>query len=157
MSSSVTVAEVFRAVGLKPHGPVRWGKPVVEAAPGVYLVSLTPNPTAKHRYLNVDYLSSEEQERWLPGEPVLYIGRTSRKLCMRLCEFYCHEYGDSSPHRGGQAIKLLRGCPLWVFWAGTERFLDDEREMIAFFKDRMGSLPFANRKRGSRSRKRPRP
>src|SRR5262245_7103585 len=128
-----TVRDVFRAAGLSPHGPVSWKERVPESAPGVYIISLTGSPDTAASDLEFDKLGlpgySMEQSRWVPNQPVIYIGRTKRSLRQRLNEFYKHRYGERRPHRGGQIVTLLT-CPIWVFWAPTNECESAEDVMI---------------------------
>lgn len=144
--SPLTAGDVFRAADLVPHGPVAWGTLPAETAPGVYVVSLLDDPQGCIGLPSADYLSERERERWLPGHPVVYIGRTRRPLARRIREFYRHKHGKTAPHRGGQAVKLLI-CNLWVFWCPTDEPTHAEHAMIEAFCRHTGRLPFANRRR----------
>jgi hypothetical protein len=73
----------------------------------------------------------------------VYIGRTG------LRQFYRHKYGASSPHRGGQAMLLLK-CPLLVYWAPTGDYAATEHVMIEWFRSQAGKLPLGNRIRSAR-------
>lgn len=94
---------------------------------------------------------------WLPDEPILYIGTTSRTVKRRVCEFYCTDLGERSPHRGGHWLKTLSILDrLYVFWALTPEAKDIESQLLQTFAERTladtsialdtknGSLPFAN-------------
>lgn len=142
----LTVSRLFKHVDLLPCGPVSWGLPLPESRCGVYVVSLVRDPDVPCGPVDVSYLGDIEAARWCDGQPVIYIGRTRRPLRYRLGQFYRHEHGKGSPHRGGQAIKLLT-CELWVFWASSNRPTECERAMIDIFIDQVGKLPFANRRR----------
>lgn len=144
--SAPTVMQVFGEAGLRPLGPVLWGERIAESAPGIYVVALVSDPNGRCDPVDVAYLSESELARWLHRQPVIYIGRTRRALARRLQEFYRHKHGKPSPHRGGQAVKLLT-CQLWVFWSPTNDPVQAERDMIAEFRNQTGRLPFANRRR----------
>ncbi len=146
MPTGSTVSELFKAADLSLCGPVRWGTPVSECRCGVYVVALVRKPALGCRQRNVEYLPSLERKRWLQKQPIIYIGRTRRSLAVRIAEFYCHEYGDKRPHRGGQAVILLC-CDRWVYWSPTNDPKAAERTMIDAFVDRAKELPFANRRR----------
>ena len=122
------IAEAFGVVQLLPHGPVRWGTPVPERRPGIYVVTT--------------------------AYEIVYIGRTTQPLQRRVGQFYRHKHGRRSPHRGGQDVKLL-SCPLWIYRAPTDDPVGVEHRMIETFKARMNKLPFANRNAGTKSRRRP--
>ena len=141
----MTVAEVFNEASLLPHGPVRWKTQISESSGGVYVVALVGEANLGFQ-LYADYLETLELQRWLPNEPVVYIGCTRCKdgLAKRVTDFYRHTYGKKSPHKGGEAVKLLR-CDLWVYWSPAIDPFDSERTMINAFKERVGKLPFANR------------
>jgi hypothetical protein len=119
----MNVRDVFQAAGLEPCGPASWGEPVPERGPGVYVV--------------------------VADDQIIYIGRSGRPLRRRLREFYRHRHGARSPHRGGQAVLLLK-CPLVVYWAATADYAAAENCMIEFFKSQVGELPYANRVRSAR-------
>ncbi len=142
----LTIHELFTAARLELRGPVTWGTPIREERCGVYIVAVIASPKTTCDPIIVDYLPERDLARWIQGQPAIYIGRTTRELASRLGEFYRHRYGDSAPHAGGQAVKLLR-CPLWVFWAATDDPIAAERAMIGAFFERAGRLPFANRRR----------
>ena len=146
-SDSVTVAELFKSVDLRPCGPVAWRVPVPAEGPGVYVVARVQSA---HRSPcppeNVQHLRQHLRERWLPDQPVLYIGRTVQPLRARVAAFYAQRYGARGPHAGGQHVLLMR-CPLWVYWAetGSRDPVTVEREMLLNFRARTGGRrPFAN-------------
>jgi hypothetical protein len=153
---SITVHEVFRAAGLKASGPVRWGEIVPEKQAGVYIVAAVEDPDEGCGAIDVSYLKDQIAERWIPSEPVIYIGRSRRPLSLRIREFNKHIHGAKSPHQGGQDAKLLR-CPLWVFWSPTQHAAIAEDKMIERFKSEVGRLPFANRVRSAQAKKTSRP
>jgi hypothetical protein len=144
----VTVSDVFRAAELKPCGPVAWKAPVTETRPGVYVVALTKSPVAKGRRFTSDAVLSQRHkaiaQRWQPGQPVLYIGRTKGPLRKRLRQFYKHRFGDPRPHCGGQSVVALK-CKIWVHWAATDSPYEAEDRMIEHFRRVVGELPYANR------------
>ena len=148
----MTVTELFDAAKLSPLGPVRWGTPIAESSKGVYVVALVGE--ANLGCQDAEFLEPPEQERWLPNEPVVYIGQTTTQtLAKRVGQFYLHKYGDKRPHYGGQAVKLLlhprspwHPCDLWVYWSPASDPRGSERTMIDAFKERVGRLPFANRR-----------
>lgn len=143
----MTVAELFAASGLVPQGPKRWREPLEEPRPGVYVVALVPGAAdAAPATFDVTSLPPAELKRWMIGEPVIYVGRATSSLRGRLEQFYRHTYGESAPHRGGQAVLLLT-CPLWVYWSTTDSPIKAERMMIEEFCKRVGRLPYANRRR----------
>jgi hypothetical protein len=141
----LSVTELFRSVDLKMHGPVDWGQPILEPASGIYVITLLDPLTTL-----VDHLPDSERVRWNVGQEIIYIGKAKR-IRRRIREFYRHQYGAKSPHRGGQAIKLLN-CPMMVYWSLVADYAEAEHRLIKSFQDSIGSLPFANRVRAARMR-----
>jgi hypothetical protein len=141
----LSVPDLFRVVSLGMRGPVPWGTPIEETSSGVYVIALV-DPAAPF----VENLSEAELARWNAGEEIIYIGRATG-LRKRIAQFYRHEYGRSSPHRGGQDIKLL-SASIQVCWAGASDCAAAERLMIDKFRAEVGALPFANRMRAARTR-----
>jgi hypothetical protein len=149
----MTVAEVFRTAKLSPLGPVPWGTQVPERTPGVYVIARVRDPEAgciprplpfmeplpSNLVLDMEY----ERKRWLPHEPIIYIGRTTRTIRERLGRFYRHKCRKPAPHAGGQVIKLLH-CDLWVYRSPAPDPMKSERDMIRAFIKQVGQEPFAN-------------
>jgi len=156
----LTVAEIFREVNLSPHGPVPWGDDVGECGEGVYVIARVRNATDGCKACDLQFKSLPpnlapnrecEQKRWLPNEPVLYIGQTSQPLCKRIRQFYGQKVCKKGPHAGGQVVILL-ACDLWVYWSPTTRPKDFEKAMISAFEKRVGRRPFANGEHGKPKR-----
>jgi hypothetical protein len=160
----LTVTEVFRTANLSlQDDPVPWGTRVSDLprSKGVYVVARVgdPNlgckacappfvdPLPENLVLDLEY----ERQRWLPNEPVLCIGGTTRTICKRIGDFYDHEVGNKSPHAGGQVVKLLK-CDQWVYWSPTTDPMESEKAMISAFKKQMHHLPFANGEHGKPKR-----
>jgi len=108
-----------------------------------YVVAVVGDPKSNCD-VKANYLKKAERQRWVPSEPVIYIGQTTRPLSRRIREFYRHQYGKRSPHSGGQAVKLLK-CQMWVYWSPANDPLDAELLMLCAFRKKVGRLPFANR------------
>ena len=156
MDTHLTVTEVFKAANLSPRGPVLWGTRISDlpTCKGVYVVAriADPNcgceacalpfevPLRPNLILDLEY----ERQRWLPNEPVLYIGQTTQSLRNRIAAFYRHEVGSNRPHAGGQVVKLLE-CARWVYWSPAGDPEDSELLMICAFRKGLGQLPFANK------------
>jgi putative transcriptional regulator len=150
---SITVKQLFSAAGLPVHGPVRWKEEKVsERRPGVYVVATVSNPDNESGLVRAAGLRKEAAARWIPSQPILYVGQTTRPLSTRISEFYRHEHGASSPHSGGEDVLLLK-CERWVYWSPTENPIVAECRMIEEFEARFGRLPFGNLKRPSRARR----
>jgi hypothetical protein len=162
MEVNLTIAEVFRKVNLSPRGPVPWGKLISESSAGVagvYVVARVRDPGVGCKACALPFIDplpaglnlqlESEQRRWLPNEPVVYIGQTGRTIRERVGEFYRQKCGDKRPHAGGQVVGLL-GCKLWVYWSPAIHPRDSERTMICAFKEQTGQEPFANSNRRRR-------
>ena len=143
-----TAEALFTVVGLRPSGPVLFGDPVPETAPGVYIIAHTRDPRSAappdgyHPHFSLadisdwlDFVPSMAldgvrpspesicarlRQFWLPDEPVLYIGQTGSGLRKRLRQYYRTPLGRPKPHAGGYWLKTLTdyGCT-FVFWAAT--------------------------------------
>lgn len=96
-------------------------------------------PLPRELDLDLEY----ERKRWLPAEPILYIGKASRSIANRMRSFYRHKCGDNSPHAGGQVLKLLQPG-LWVYWAAVADAYETEQAMIKAFEKEAHQPPFAN-------------
>jgi putative transcriptional regulator len=143
---TITVTELFRAAGLPVFGPVSWEKTVNEKRPGVYVIATVGDPDERVSPSVPENLPPMVASRWLPQQPVLYIGQTSRSLKARINEFYRHKHGARGPHKGGQDVKLVLNCPLSVYWSATERCVEAEKRMIEEFVTITNRLPFGNLK-----------
>lgn len=156
----ISVNTLFVAAGLA--GPVTspWGRvpPIPLQEGGVYVVSLESDPAVKlTRSRSIRFLPPHVAPRWHSGQPVVYIGRTRRNLRKRLAEFYRHQLGNPSPHRGGEDVLRLcdEGWKLWVHWQPVppQRAAEVEALMLERFANSLPNfighrLPFANRQRG---------
>ena len=157
----ISVASSFASAGLVPKGRVRWEEEFSERAPGVYVLSLTPDwdsvsPTlvtapidvvqldrlvAARPYVRVDGSPADSALLgrrigcfWLPKEPILYIGQTKKPLRSRVGDFYKHSIGDRSPHAGGWWVKALSCLPdVYVHYVPTNDFEACERVMLRHF------------------------
>ncbi len=141
----LSVPELFRRASIEIRGHVAWGSAVPDTSSGVYVIALAEpaaNFTAK--------LSEDQLKRWNADEEIIYIGRATQ-LRKRIAQFYRHEYGRSSPHRGGQDIKLLTGLTE-VYWGSALDFAEAEKAMIDAFHAEVGALPFGNRMRAAQKR-----
>lgn len=158
-TKGISVAQLFVAAHTEPVGPIPWGRvPPVPLAPGgVYVVATDwgiTNRVGAGR--SVSFLPESAADKWHIGQPVVYIGCTTRPIAVRLREFYRHKRGNRSPHYGGQDVHLLVDAkwPLWVWWsrmepgaakraeaAMLERFARGLPEAAAY------RYPFANRRR----------
>ena len=140
---AVTPDELFEHAGIAPTGTARWGETIPEPGPGVYVVSMS-DPTR----VEFDARFELERGRWLDNQAIVYIGR-SQHLAKRLRQFYRHVYGARSPHRGGQAILLLR-CDKLIRWAATRDYAGAEHRLLEVFERKTCRRPFGNRMRSAR-------
>lgn len=141
------VSELFAQVNLLACGPVGWGRRVEESRPGIYVITQAHQPCKALAFKpvpsGVQIDMAYEQQRWLEGEPIIYIGKTDMPISKRIGQFYNHQFGNRSPHAGGQILLLLE-CDLSVYWAPSLTPLKTEKEMLNHFKRRNEKLPFAN-------------
>ena len=148
LGSSSGGADLLRAVGLMPDGPVMWGRPLTTRSAGVYVVELNPPAPAapldlsrigkwieRLPRLQLDGLAPTSRavaarlsSLWLPMESVIYVGATTGSLGGRVLSLARHVLGDRRPHADGQWLHALVGIErARVWWADTdapEEYLD---------------------------------
>ncbi len=144
---------LFRAVGLTPDGPARWGVPIRAGGPGVFVVEW-PAPLdrapvdisavgtwlARVPTLMVDgerptgkALAARLAAWWLPGETIVYVG-SARSLAKRLDAQVRTPLGDARPNPAGQWLKALRGFDgTRVWWATTDAAEEYEDALLEAF------------------------
>jgi len=132
---------------------VPWGTDVQESNAGVYVVARVGDPEVCCKACALPFIDplppdivldlENERQRWLPNEPIVYIGKTDQPVHKRVGDFYRHKCGDKSPHAGGQVVKLLQ-CDLWVYWSPVANPYDTEQAMICAFRQEAGQIPFGN-------------
>jgi len=146
-------AALFRAVGLTPDGPGRWGGPVRTPGPGVVVVEW-PAPLerapvdisavgtwlARVPTLLVDgerptgkALAARLAAWWLPGETIVYVGG-AKSLGRRVEAMAATRLGDARPSPAGGWLKALRGFEatrLW--WAATDAAEEYEDALLEAF------------------------
>jgi hypothetical protein len=149
---------LFRAVGLTPDGPARWGAPIRATGPGVFVVEW-PAPLerapvdisavgtwlARVPTLLVDGerptgkgLAARLAAGWLPGETIVYVG-SARLLAKRLEAQVRTPLGDARPNPSGQWLKALRGFDAArVWWAATDAAEEYEDALLEAFA---GAIP----------------
>ena len=156
MSSALSAAELLRSLGLDVDGPTRWGTKPTSRAAGIFVVE-TPNP-ADSASLDLDEilrwlkrvpdlrmdgerptqttLAERLRTFWVPGQSVLYVGRTAKSLGARVASLYATELGHARPHPGGHWLKTLREQPkLRLWWAETDAAEEYEDEFINAFAE----------------------
>jgi transcription elongation factor GreA len=166
-------SELLRSLGLFVDGPGRWGQQVAARSPGVFIVELVvPTDAAPidgiaiRRWLEhvpgllldgerptAADLSRRLHQFWLPGEPILFVGRSAKSVGQRLAAIYATTLGDAKPQPAGHWLKTL-SVPgdLRVWWADTDAFEEYEDAILAEVAarnpdraiDGRGPLPFAN-------------
>jgi hypothetical protein len=156
-----TVAEVLAAADLRPAGVVRWGTPVPETAPGVYVVALTEDPDSltdarttapldgaafahllevrpelqlDKRETSASALAQRLEAFWLRDEVIVYIGLAGTSLRTRVGQYYKTPLGARNPHAGGWWLKTLTALDdLWVHYATTPENDSAEVAMLTHF------------------------
>lgn len=131
---------ILRTLDLMIDGPVKWGQPVRSRAPGIFVVEQpTPDALAMLEITAirawVDRVPSFQLDGkrpepaavadrlrsfWLPGQHILYVGRSTKSLGARVAALYGTPLGDRRPHPGGHWLKTLKGVEgLRIWWAET--------------------------------------
>lgn len=128
---------------------------------GVYVVTrpastppefLPESPAGRFKGKDPSVPDCELQASWVPGEPVVYIGKASlgisgrRGLRVRLDEYRRHGIGKPVAHWGGRLIwQLADSAELLVGWRSESDARALEKSMLADFVAMYGKRPFANR------------
>ena len=141
MSQPASAASLLQSLDLLADGPVLWGQPVRSRAPGIFLVEMATREqsalidiTAMRTWvervpgLQLDghvptpnELAARLSSFWLPGQTVLYVGRTSKSLGARTAAMFQTPLGDRRPHAGGHWLQTLQDFgALRVWWSETE-------------------------------------
>lgn len=128
-----TVAELLHAAGLVLEESVSWGRRVGPAAPGVYVVARTDDPSAlaashdarislsavnelldARPELRLDGhrptakgLAARLAAFWIPDETVVYIGLAGTSVRSRVGAYYRTPLGARRPHSGGWFLKAI--------------------------------------------------
>ncbi len=154
MPLAPTTAELLRSIGLDVDGPARWGAKPPSRGPGIFAVeTASPSESAPididevRRWLErvpdlrmdgerptQSSLAARLRTFWIPGQTLLYVGRTAKSLGARVASLYATELGHAQPHPGGHWLKTLRDQPkLRLWWAETDAPEEYEDELIAAF------------------------
>lgn len=170
----MTIKELFQQIGVENFDHVQWGKSFHCLSQGIYIVSTSVSlslnskamseprfdESALRKWINrlseftvdgvkptVETLKKRLAEFWLPEENILYIGQTESSLSKRIGDYYRTELGARTPHSGGQWLKTLANInSLHVYYAPVQNPKYREDELLAYFLERTGALPFANLK-----------
>lgn len=149
-----TPVELLKSVGLRPDGPVLWGRPVPADAPGVYLIEL-PEPLAtapieatrvgkwieRVPELRLDgerptfkALLARLQSFWLPGQTIVYLGSSPGTVGGRVGALRRTPLGDARPYAGGHWLHTLRGLEqARIWWATTDAPAEYEDALLDEF------------------------
>ncbi len=154
MSLVPSAADLLRSIGLDVDGPVRWGGKPLSRSAGVFAVEIAaPTNSAPldldevRRWLErvpdlrmdgerptQTSLATRLSTYWLPGQTLLYVGRTNKSLSARVASLYATDLGHSQPHPGGHWLKALRHqSKLRLWWAETDAPEEYEDEIINAF------------------------
>lgn len=154
MAQSPTTADLLRSIGLDVDGPARWGTKPSRRAPGIFAVEIaSPSESAPididevRRWLErvpdlrldgerptQSSLAARLRTYWVPGQTLLYVGRTTKSLSARVASLYATELGHARPHPGGHWLKTLQGqAKLRLWWAETDAPEEYEDELIGAF------------------------
>jgi hypothetical protein len=155
------VSQIFDRARLKATGVVRWGEPIPEVRPGVYVVALTaetgstadairdcpldqsavesllharPELRLDGKRPTAAELADRLAALWLDDETVVYIGLAATSVYGRVTAYYLTPLGARSPHAGGWPLKTLSVLgSLWVHYAPCADPAAAEQEMLAVF------------------------
>ena len=157
-----SAAALLRAIGLRPDGPVMWGRPLTTRSPGLYLVELAdPVPAPRIELARVGSwiqrvpqihldgvrptskaLASRLGALWLPTSVVLYAGATAGSLGGRVLALAHHVIGDRRPHADGHWLHLLTGIERTRIWfAETDAPEESLDALLDAFAATVPSLP----------------
>ncbi len=155
MSLAPSAAELLRSLGLDVDGPLRWGSKPLSRAPGIFVVEIATATNSApidldevRRWLERVPDLRMDGERptqtslatrlgmfWLPGQTLLYVGRTNKSLSGRVASLYATELGHAQPHPGGHWLKTLREpSKLRLWWAETDAPEEYEDEIDRDFR-----------------------
>jgi len=157
---------MLRDLGLMVDGPTRWGSPAPSRLPGIFIVELPGGAAsapidvvAVRRWIErvpAMRLDGEEptpqtlalrlHEFWLPNEPILYVGRSSKSISGRVAALNATALGDAKPHSGGHWLRTLSVLnDLRVWWSETDAHEEYEDALVELVAERNDNrTPFAN-------------
>jgi hypothetical protein len=156
-----TVTGLFESVGLRVGGAVQWKAPIPVRGSGVYVVSLSDDPSKSNGVLpnapidqsavaawlervpalqidgvacaGVEQLCNRLAGFWLSNENIVYIGKAT-SLRGRVGDYYSTPLGDPRPHAGGHWIKtLLCLGGMQVYFAETSEYEEAEQSLLDAF------------------------
>lgn len=151
-TQTFTAPALLRSLGLLADGPVRWGQPAMSRRPGILLVEMAapadvapvaieairewvqkaPGMTIDGRPADAGALADVLRAWWLPGQQVLYVGRSAKALGGRIAALNQTPLGDRKPHSGGHWLRTLTClADLRIWWAETDAAEEAEDAAIA--------------------------
>lgn len=165
-----SAADLLRSVGLDVDGPTRWGGRPASRKPGIFAVEL-PEPS-EHCNIDIDAvrrwlervpdlrldgerptqstLAERMRSFWIPGQQLVYVGRTAKSLSARVSSLYATELGHARPHPGGHWLKVLRELnQLRLWWAETDAPEEYEDVLIEAFAENVPEEARANLPEGA--------
>ncbi|WP_432246079.1 hypothetical protein ACRB8A_04970 [Arthrobacter sp. G.S.26] len=132
---TISVQELLGLCNPTAIGTVKWRQSVPLDVPGIYIVSTTadwtdgigpypeyevdftaiaslrkmcPDIRVDGRLANNSQVSARLGDLWVPNASVLYVGRASTSLQVRVGAYYTTKLGKTSPHAGGWWLKTFR-------------------------------------------------
>ncbi len=141
VSAPVGASTLMRSLGLLVDGPGVWGAALRSRAAGVFVVELPGgldraplNSMAIRQWLErvpelrmdgarpeATEFGARLNEFWLPGEQILYVGRSAKSIGSRVAAMYATPLGDARPFAGGHWLKALSVLnELRIWWAETD-------------------------------------
>jgi transcription elongation factor GreA len=177
MSQRPSASSLLRSLDLLPDGPALWGQRVGSKSPGVFVVEMptredvapidittvrtwverVPGMRLNGEQPTPTQLADHLAAFWLPGQTVVYVGRTNKSLGPRIAALIQTPLGNRRPHGGGHWLHTLRGRDkLRIWWAETdapEEYEDAlvsavrgsvEPDELAALPDQVTVLPWAN-------------
>lgn len=170
--TAATVTGLLNGAGLALFETVPWGTRPKHNGPGVYLVSLSPDPgatmalpaapidvhavqtllTARPELTwhgirpDAQTLADAIATMWPPNQPVLYIGKAGTDTAHRVDQYYRTPLGARSPHAGGYPLKTLRpSFGLYVHVATTKDADEAKKAEEAMLDAFVAAVPQADR------------
>ncbi len=163
-----TVAQIMASEGLTQKNSMKWGDSVNSNSSGVYIISLSPDPSQNLGILedaplslevikewldkvktfkldgktnpSAEAVASRLSEFWLPDENILYIGKTDSNLGKRVRQYYYTPLGASGPHHGGHWLKVLSNInQLFVYYAECSNAKECETQLLKLFVKNVSS------------------
>lgn len=160
MDRDVRAPDLLREIGLVADGPVLWGRTAASRQPGIFVVERAApcdaaplDAAALRRWLErvpglrldgerptAAALAGRLASFWLPGQTVLYAGRSQKALGSRVAALYATPLGHRRPHAGGHWLKTLADLSeLRLWWAETDAPEEYEDALLEAFVTAVGA------------------